>query len=235
MNPEPLRQRWRFAALLAAALLLAVAQPLASGMVGDEGSFDVFFSLLIGGVLLLVHDQRELRITTISLGLVSFFGIWTGHALGGAPGRLLLVASHLLAACVFAFALYGILRALLAGQVSGDAIFAAVCGYLLLGIIWTLLYRAVDTAYPGSFAVSASLQTERGAATLDRSTLCYYSFVTLSTVGYGDIVPITQLARTLAWIEAVTGQFYLATLVAGLVGLKVSQAMKQDRSGGRVK
>ena len=50
--------------------------------------------------------------------------------------------------------------------------------------------------------------------------LSYYSFITLATVGYGDVTPITPLARTLAWMEAVTGQFYLAVLVAGLVGSK---------------
>ncbi|MCR4415511.1 MAG: potassium channel family protein, partial [Thermoguttaceae bacterium] len=56
--------------------------------------------------------------------------------------------------------------------------------------------------------------------------LSYFSFITLATVGYGDVTPTTSLARTLAWTEAITGQFYLAVLVAGLVGLKVTQAIK---------
>ena len=64
-------------------------------------------------------------------------------------------------------------------------------------------------------------------AQLDRGALSYYSFITLATVGYGDVTPTTPLARTLAWIEAITGQFYLAVLVAGLVGFKVTQAMKE--------
>jgi len=54
-----------------------------------------------------------------------------------------------------------------------------------------------------------------------------FSFITLATVGYGDVTPATPLARTLAWTEAVTGQLYLAILVAGLVGFKVTQATKQ--------
>ncbi len=138
MPQGTIRRRWRFAIVLAASLLLAVAQPLTSGLFGDEGSFDVSFSLLTGAVMLLVFEERERRIIAISLGLIAIFGIWTGYALGGFPGRVLLVGSHLLAACVFAFALYRILRAILVNQASGDAIFGAVCGYLLLGIIWCL-------------------------------------------------------------------------------------------------
>jgi hypothetical protein len=64
------------------------------------------------------------------------------------------------------------------------------------------------------------------AARPDRGVLSYFSFVTLATVGYGDVTPTTPLARTLAWVEAITGQFYLAILVAGLVGFKVAQALK---------
>jgi hypothetical protein len=221
-----IRHRWRFAMVLAASLLLAVAQPLTSGLFDDQGSFDVFFSLLIVAVLLLVFEEREHRRAAFSLGLAAFLGVWVGHGVGGPAGRLLLAGAHLLAASFFAFALYGILRAIFAKDVSGDAIFGAVCGYLLLGIVWSLLYSAVETASPGSFAVPASGAATVAAARPDRGDLSYYSFITLATVGYGDVTPLTPLARTLSWIEAITGQFYLAILVAGLVGFKVTQAMK---------
>jgi voltage-gated potassium channel len=228
-NPRAtLRQRWRFATVLAALLLLAVAQPLVSGLLGDEGSFDVFFSLLIGAVMLLVLEQREHRRTAVAVGFISTLGIWIGYGMGGSAGRVLLVGSHLLAACVFAFALYRILRAVLVNQASGDAIFGAVCGYLLLGVIWALLYSAVETASPGSFNSSTSSKTPAGVERLDRAVLSYYSFITLATVGYGDVTPTAPLTRTLAWIEAIIGQFYLAVLVAGLVGIKVTQAIKDQ-------
>ena len=149
-----------------------------------------------------------------------------GHGVGGSVGRVLLVGSYVLAACFFAFALYGILRAILVKHVSGDAIFGAVCGYLLLGIIWSLLYGAVETASPGSFVTAPPKGEDVSAERLDRGDLSYYSFITLATVGYGDVTPTTPLARMLAWTEAITGQFYLAILVAGLVGFKVTQAMK---------
>ncbi len=226
MGSETTGHRWRFAVVLLASLLLAVAQPLMSGLFNEEGSFDVLFSVLIVAVLLLVFEEREHRRTAFSLGLAAFLGIWAGHAVAVAAGAVFLVGAHLLAACFFAFALYGILRAILVRQASGDAIFAAVCGYLLLGIIWSLLYNAVETASPGSFNTPAPERSNVAARRLDRGVLTYYSFITLATVGYGDVTPTTPLARTLAWMEAIAGQFYLAVLVAGLVGFKVTQALK---------
>jgi len=223
---EAVRHRWRFGVVLAAALLLVVAQPLLAGLFAEQGAFDVFFSLLIVAVLLMVFEERELRRTALSLGLAAFLGIWVGHAVGGSVGRLCLVGAYLLAAGFFAFALYGILRAIFIKQVSGDAILGAVCGYLLLGIVWSLLYYAVETASPGAFNVPTPSHADAAAQRLDRGALSYFSFITLATVGYGDVTPLTPLARTLAWIEAIAGQFYLAVLVAGLVGFKVTQAMK---------
>ncbi len=220
------RRRWRFAVVLVASLLLAVGQPLTSGLFDEQGSFDVFFSLLIVAVLLLAFEEKEHRRIAVSLGLAAFLSIWVGHGLGGAAGRIAIVGACLIAACLFAFMLYGILCAILVRQASGDAIFGAVCGYLLLGIIWSLLYSAVETASPGSFHMPGATGAGGAAAPPDRGALGYYSFITLATVGYGDVTPNTPLARTLAWMEAVVGQLYLAILVAGLVGFKVSQAMK---------
>lgn len=224
--PGAIRRRWRFAVVLVASLLLVVAQPLTSGLFDEQGSFDVFSSLLIVAVLLLVFEEKENRRIAVSLGLAAFLSIWVGNALGGTAGRIAIVGAYLIAASFFAFALYGILRAILVRQASGDAIFGAVCGYLLLGIIWSLLYSAVETASPRSFHVPGAAGADGAAALPDRGALGYYSFITLATVGYGDVTPNTPLARTLAWMEAIVGQLYLAILVAGLVGFKVSQAMR---------
>jgi voltage-gated potassium channel len=218
--------RYRYAMVLVASLLLVLAQPLLSGLIGEDYSFDALFSLLIAAVLLQVFEEKEQRWIAVSLGLAAFSGLWVGRAMGEPGGRILVVGSLLTAASFFAFALYGILRGIFARHVSGDAVFGAVCGYLLLGIIWSLLFYAVEIAWPGSFDLPATQGGPVAARELDRGVLTYFSFVTLATVGYGDVTPLTPLARTLAWTEAVTGQFYLAILVAGIVGFKVTQATK---------
>ncbi len=218
--------RWRFAVVLVASLLLAAAQPLTSGLLDAHDSFDVFFSLLIVAVLLLVFEEKEHRRIAITLGLAAFLAVWVSHWLGGWPGRLVLIGAYLLAVAFLGFSLFGILRTVLARDPSGDAILGAVCGYLLLGIIWTFLYSAVDMAFPGSFNMPSRGDAEIVNASPDPGVLGYYSFITLATVGYGDVTPATPLARTLAWMEAVAGQFYLAVLVAGLVGFRVTQAVK---------
>lgn len=214
--------RWRLVAVMVAALLLAAGQPLAAGLLDEQGSFDVVFSLLIAAVTLLVFDGREHRRLALTIGGGALACIWTSYGRDGEAGRLLLVAAHVLAAGFFGLALWGILRSVLVNRVSGNSILGSLDGYLLLGIIWSLLYCAVETASPGSFRLPAAAADAAAHRPLDRGLLHYFSFITLATVGYGDVTPLSPLARSLAWMEAIAGQFYLAVLVAGLVGFQVT-------------
>ncbi len=100
------------------------------------------------------------------------------------------------------------------GQVDADRIFGAACIYLLLGITFALVYNALENHYPGSF--------DEGK--LAMNDLVYFSFATLTTLGYGDISPDSDFARIIAVIEASTGVLYTAILVARLVSLYRSSA-----------
>jgi len=93
----------------------------------------------------------------------------------------------------------------------------AVCVFLLIGVIWAIAYTLLELLAPGSFAGQAA-----GPPAGWDSGWLYFSFVTLTTLGYGDILPVSGLARTLAYMEAVVGQFYVAVLVASLVSAYVS-------------
>lgn len=99
--------------------------------------------------------------------------------------------------------------AMRAVKVDGEHLFAALSAYLLAGIYFALLYWVLEQIHPGTFV----------ASNFSRSGAIYFSFVTLATLGYGDIVPRTDVARALAILEAVGGQLFLAVLVARLVSL----------------
>ncbi len=100
-----------------------------------------------------------------------------------------------------------------------DAILGAICIYLLLGLMWSLGYSAVTYIEPNAFDIPGSVDFASAKTHPSFATLIYFSFVTMSTLGYGDISPQTDLCRTLAWTQSVTGQFYLAILVARLVSI----------------
>jgi hypothetical protein len=94
----------------------------------------------------------------------------------------------------------------------------AICVFLLLGILWAFAYSMLEIAVPGSFSGLAPGHDPRSD-----SSWIYFSFVTLTTLGYGDITPESAVARTLAYIQAVVGLFYMAVLVAGLVSAYISE------------
>lgn len=108
-------------------------------------------------------------------------------------------------------------QALFAGRVEANTIIGAVCIYLLLGIIWAVLYVFVNLALPGSFhGVSATDPRDCFHA------LLYFSFVSLTTQGFGDISPALPLAQFLTYTEGIVGQLYMAIVVASLVGIRIS-------------
>ena len=109
-------------------------------------------------------------------------------------------------------------QVLFTGPIDGNKIVGAICIYLLMGVIWALLYLAIAQAVPGAFN-----GIEQRVWYDNFSDALYYSFVTLTTLGYGDINPVTPIARFLAYFEAIVGVFYMAILVASLVGIRVSE------------
>lgn len=114
-----------------------------------------------------------------------------------------------------------------ASRVDANVLCAGVSGFLILGLTWAPAYLAVARLNPAAFALPAA--AGGAPATLDSFGAFYLSFVTLCTVGYGDITPVSKAARMLAVIEAITGLFYMAVLISRLVSLHSSaQAGAKD-------
>ncbi len=102
-----------------------------------------------------------------------------------------------------------------APSVNTEVLCASISAYLMLGLMWTVAYWLVDQITPGAFAFN----TNGGRQSMNGFNAFYFSFVTLSTVGYGDITPVSKAARMLAAMEAMTGLLYVAVLIARLVAL----------------
>ena len=115
-------------------------------------------------------------------------------------------------------------------KVSADSIFAALAAYLLLAFLWSVAYRLIALFDMAAFSGLENIATEAARRTLG---LLYYSLVTITTLGYGDITPVSLMARMLAAVEAVAGSFYMAVLIAWLMGLYLrdGKGCKGDESG----
>jgi voltage-gated potassium channel len=125
--------------------------------------------------------------------------------------------------CGAAFFIFAIIQILIfvytQKEVTRDLIAGAAIVYLLMALAWSFIFGVVESLNPGSFSIPdiEGISTSR--------VFLYYSFVTITTLGYGDITPVTSLARSLCILEAVIGQLYLVVQVAWLVGVHVSQSM----------
>ena len=106
-----------------------------------------------------------------------------------------------------------------ARRVTAETIYGAICVYLLLGIVWAVAYRFLEALSPGSFSGPMGIDFETG---VESPNYAYFSFTTLTTLGYGDITPVSAPARALAILEAVTGPLYITILISQLVSKFVS-------------
>jgi hypothetical protein len=101
-------------------------------------------------------------------------------------------------------------------EVTADTLCGAACVYLLMGLAWMTAFQLIESLHPGAFHINPAQNVD---GIVNWSDLLFYSFATLTTLGYGDVTPITSPARSLATLEAVTGVLYVAFLIARLVGL----------------
>jgi hypothetical protein len=218
----------RFKLLLAAIFALSLAGPFLHAPGPLSTLADLLFALMLAATVAAVRGHpRPFHASAILLA----FAVATIAAAYGFGTRI----AWLHETVVFVgFAFYVVLlltasaTILLdvsrATRVSSEEIGGALCVYMLFGILFALLYVAVERAAPGSFRFTHGeyLEDASPSGLGAFSDFLYFSFVTLTTLGYGDAAPAGSLAQTLAWIEAVVGQIFLAVLVARLVGLQIS-------------
>jgi len=226
MNPVLKRfrfQRFSTVQLLIALAVLLMSAPFVEELEGGHLILSVLFSLvLLAGVFAVADRKRTLAIALI-LAVPAITARWINHFRPNlVHPAVFLVCALLLLAFVIGHLLHFILRA---PVVTVDVLCASIAAYLMLGLMWTVAYWLVDQVTPGG---AFSFNTERGVHSMNGFTGFYFSFITLSTVGYGDITPVSRAARWLAAMEAMTGLLYVAVLIARLVSLYSSA--KRDHS-----
>ena len=209
-------KKTNFFYLLGALLFLLITVPLAQDLGLEESPMTraiVYSILLLTGVWSLRGGRLYLAGFVFVIAGIALSAIATST---DAPA--LYYASTL---AIFGFLMVAISHALkqvvFGTEMNVNRLVGAICVFLLLGIIWSFAYSMLELAVPGSFS-----GLDPGHDPRSDSSWIYFSFVTLTTLGYGDITPESAVARTLAYIQAVVGLFYMAVLVAGLVSAYIS-------------
>jgi len=204
----------RFLFLLFTLMLLFVLHPLTQAWVQFSVIMDIFISAVLLSAIYAVGESKRTLIIGLFTALPAFLSHWINWFLKIPLFHWVDVTA---AAIFTAFATFTIVGNLFKHKkVTSDLILGAVCGYFLIGLMWAFVYAVIELIQPGSFTLGHSDE-------LNMEGLIYFSFVTLCTVGYGDITPLTEQARALAILEAVMGQMYLAVNIAALVAIRISQ------------
>jgi Ion channel len=234
----------RHTALLVAIIMAFAVRPL----IGDTGLATATFSIaLVGLVIVALYNIQVDELVGERKALVAERKRWLVVAwvlaavaivervtMLTAPIPWLVVTGTICWLLLFSLITLEELRAVLRQkQVTSETISMAISVYLLIGITWGLLYILLYEVQPGAFSFGGSPVASSSTASRHQSVfpvLTYFSLVTLATVGYGEIAPVSLQARYLAVAEGITGQFYLAILVARLVAMQMGQtAARQVR------
>lgn len=206
----------RFFALLVSIILFFVVVPFFESLVGLRMLLDVFLSLmLLSGIQAASQNWRTVFISVL-LSLPMFLTMWVSYFIALPQLRLV---GYAFGALFLSYTAALILRHIFRSrEVTRDVIHGALVVYLLMGMVWGFVYALLEGLRPGSFDIPPGLLEE------NRLIHIYYSFITLTTLGFGDIAPLSAPACSLSLLEAVFGQLYLAVLVARLVGLYISHS-----------
>ena len=216
---------WRVSTvkLLIALILLFAMTPFIEDLPNGDLVESCLVTLVMIASLIAVARSPRVLMAAALLIVPAIAGKWLNHFF---PNH---VSSHYFfgfGIAFFGFTIYHILRFILQTvRVDAEVLCAGIVAYLMLGLLWSLAYVLLAQLTPGSFSFALA---DSSASRMDGFNAFYFSFGTLTTVGFGDITPVSKIARTLAVMEAVTGTFYLAILISRLVGM-YSSTMRTDR------
>lgn len=221
---------WKHSALLTGLLITGVIEPLSADWSEHTrllGGLIVFGVNL--GLLLIVFDQRwERWLAFVLLPPILVSNIV--HETLSNWAEVAVIVYHCFTLVFVGFAVAVILKHIFSQEsIRTDAVIGALCGYLLAAVTWANAYALLYLLRPGSFRVADVIAGRLVDWHLRRFYFNYFSVTTLTSLGYADITPTDTVALLLSLVESVFGQFYIAVVVAQLVGLRLAQSIGRDR------
>ncbi|MEJ2180134.1 MAG: potassium channel family protein [Gammaproteobacteria bacterium] len=216
-------KRFRFSFLVLVLLSLYIVVPF------FDISFltDLVVSFLFIAALAAVTQNSQLFWLTLVLAVFTISLTWGSYWSGNEQLAIIARTFQILFVVLIAGAILS--QIFTHKKITRETVAGAICVYLLMGTMWADVYGIMEIVQPGTFP---AYETAAGEIITDphlrSSQFHYFSFVTLSTLGYGDITPTTREAQSLASMEAIIGQLFLAVLIARLVGQQVSYREKED-------
>ncbi len=221
----------RHSVMLASLIFMFVALPLLEWAPGRGTRFPILLCLVLLAATYVNRTQRWILWAAVVLGVGTIAGLAIAHTSGSSGARII---AELLGLGLLGFTTFVLLNTLVqARYVKIDTLIGGICVYLLIGLCFALVYRLLVDVSPGAFvsggeALAASLDDPSTLST----RLLYFSFITLTTVGYGDITPHDELAQMLSASEAIIGQLYLAIFIARMMGLYMGNGRARARDRG---
>lgn len=200
-------------AITALFVIFPFVEPLRSGALIES----ILLTIVLISAVLAVASRKRVLVVAAVLALPTLLARWFHHFRPDLiPPEIFLVGGIAVVVLVVASLLRFVMTA---PAVDMEVLCAGISAYLLLAVAWTFAYWLVAEIVPDAFAFNASIKGEMSIKGFDG---LYFSFVTLTTLGYGDISPVSKVARMLAGMEAVTGPLYLAVLIAHLVAVRAA-------------
>jgi len=215
-----LQKNNRFLLLLVSLILYFLIYPIVQETVIALKILNSYFMVLVFSSIYAIADSQRPLIISLILAVLTITSRWL-YAFYDVDS--LIILEHSTEAIFWFYIALYILKFIIRQKIiTAEMLYAALAVYLILGLAWTSLYQLIEFYKPSSFSIPNAELLQQNST----FRMWYFSMVTLTTLGYGDIAPVSMMARTVVALEAVAGQFYLAVLIANLVGR--STAQKQE-------
>lgn len=219
-------QNRRFVLLVIALAIYLVISPFLVDTPMLAYVVGLFFTLVMISSLYIMEHEKHFLVTSIVLLVLALSGNWVLVS-DLTRNPYFQFGVYVISSIFFFVITYFIVRYVMHHKtVTFNSLCGAVCGYLMIGLTWSYIYRAV---YVFSHASFHGVGLEALSPDSLEQHFSYFSFVTLTTLGYGDISPVSNTAKMFAWVEAVIGQIYLTMWIARLVGLHISAETIRER------